>query len=71
MVSAMLILDTEVQNESEYPTAGQLLQDWVARLWAWLRWRARHKKASSWREHDVSKAEESIETQDCGTGLIL
>ena len=76
MVSAMLILDTELENRGEYPTASQPLQDWAARLWAWLRWQARPEKARSLRgrdglAHDVSKGEEPIDAQDCGTGLIL
>jgi hypothetical protein len=36
-VSAMLILDTELENTNEFPAVRQLLREWVARLWAWLR----------------------------------
>jgi hypothetical protein len=36
-VSAMLILDTELENTSEFPAVRQLLREWAARLWAWLR----------------------------------
>lgn len=36
-VSAMLILDTELENEREFPAVRQLLREWAARLWAWLR----------------------------------
>ena len=76
MVSAMLILDTEMENRGEYPTASQILQDWAARLWAWLRWQALPEKARPLHERDglareSGKGEESIDTQDCGTGLIL
>ena len=36
-VSAMLILDTELESTSEFPAVRQLLREWAARLWAWLR----------------------------------
>ena len=57
----MLILDTEMEKTNEYPTAGQILQSWAARLWAWLRRQPQPKLAG----------EESIEEQDNNTGLIL
>jgi hypothetical protein len=57
----MLILDTEMENTGEFPTVSQLLQSWATRLWAWLR---RHPQPED-------KREESIGTEDCGTGLIL
>ena len=57
----MLILDTEMEKTNEYPTAGQILQSWAARLWAWLRRQPQPRLAH----------EESIDTEDCGTGLIL
>jgi hypothetical protein len=57
----MLIMDTEMENTGEYPTASQLLQNWAARLWAWLRRQPQPKDAR----------EEAIDSEDCGTGLIL
>ena len=36
-VSAMLILDTELESAREFPAVRQLLREWAARLWAWLR----------------------------------
>ena len=57
----MLIMDTEMENTGEYPTASQLLQSWAARLWAWLRRQPQPKDAH----------EEAIDSEDCGTGLIL
>ena len=60
-MSAMLILDTEMDNTDEYPTASQLLQGWAARLWAWLRRQP---------EPESEGAEPTAE-QDSGTGLIL
>ena len=60
-VSAMLILDTEMESTGEYPTVGQLLQSWAARLWAWLRRQP---------QPEVDR-EEWQNGQDCGTGLIL
>ena len=64
-VSAMLILDTEMENTSEYPTVGQLLQSWAARLRAWLRRQPQPEIA-----RDIA-GEEWKNGQDCGTGLIL
>ena len=58
-MSAMLILDTEMENTSEFPTVSQLLQSWAARLWAWLR-RQPQPEGEEWKNG-----------QDCGTGLIL
>jgi len=64
-VSAMLILDTELENRGEFPTVGQLLQIWAARLWAWLRRQPQPEIARD-RAHEEWK-----NGQDCGTGLIL
>ena len=60
----MLILDTEMETRSEYPPASQIVQNWAARLWAWLRRQPQP-------EREAVAGEESMETQDCGTGLIL
>ena len=57
----MLILDTEMENRGEYPTASQLVQGWAARLWAWLR-----RQPEPENEHA-----KSTEERDNGTGLIL
>ena len=57
----MLILDTEMENTSEFPTVSQLLQSWAARLWAWLRRQTQPEVEGG----------ESKNRQDCGTGLIL
>jgi hypothetical protein len=62
----MLILDTETENRGEYPAVSQLLQIWAGRLWAWLR---RQPQPKAKREFLVG--EETIDGQDCGTGLIL
>ena len=61
----MLILDTEMESTGEFPTVGQLLQSWAARLRAWLRRQpqpeiARDRAREEWKNG-----------QDCGTGLIL
>jgi hypothetical protein len=57
----MLILDTEMENTGEFPTVGQLLQSWAARLRVWLR---RQPQPETERE-DASNG------RDAGTGLIL
>jgi hypothetical protein len=59
--SIMLIMDTESENRGEYPTASQLLQDWAARLRAWLRRQPEPE----------TEGAEPTEEQDGGTGLIL
>ena len=57
----MLILDTELDNTTELPSARQLLQGWTARLWAWLR-----------RQPQPETEREQFESgQDCDRGLIL
>jgi hypothetical protein len=60
-VSAMLILDTEMEYTNELPAASQLLRIWVARLWARLRRRPQPE----------TQAGEYKNGQDRGTGLIL
>jgi hypothetical protein len=57
----MLILDTELENTSEFPAVRQLLREWAARLWAWLRRQPQ----------PAFECEESTTGQDRGTGLIL
>ena len=66
MVSAMLILDTEMETRSEVPPASQLLRGWAARLRAWLR-----QEPQPDGERDKSTGEESTKGQDDGMGLIL
>ena len=62
----MLILDTEIESTSEFPTASQLFQSWAARLWAWLR-----RQPQSAAKRELLASEETIHEQDCGMGLIL
>ena len=69
-VSAMLILDTEMESTGEFPTVSQLLQSWAARLRAWLR-RQPQPEISAMITRDFIAREESKNGQDCGTGLIL
>ncbi len=57
----MLILDTEMENTGEFPTVGQLLQSWAARLRAWLR---RQPQPETGRE-------KASDRQESDTGLIL
>jgi len=73
-VSAMLILDTELENRSEFPAASQLVQSWAARLWTWLRREPRPQRqeiTDDFLAGEAAAGEDSIEVQDCGTGLIL
>ena len=57
----MLSLDTETENTGEFPTAGQLLRSWAARLRSWLR---RQPQPEPEREKANSG-------QESGTGLLL
>lgn len=67
----MLILDTEMENASEFPTVSQLLQSWAVRLWAWLRRQPQSEIGRDKIELDLVAGEEWKNGQDCGTGLIL
>jgi hypothetical protein len=70
-VSAMLILDTELESTGEFPTVSQLLQSWAARLWAWLRRQPQPEIKRDEIRRDFIAGKESKNGQDCGTGLIL
>ena len=67
----MLILDTEMDNTHEFPTVSQLLQDWAARLWAWLRRQPQPETKRDEFAREQLAREKTIDGQDCDTGLIL
>ncbi len=57
----MLILDTEMENTGEFPAVDQLLQNWAARLRAWLRRQP---------QPEIER-EEASDGRDSDTGLLL